>query len=205
MDLCQQSNVSALNVLSKFVLTFLPRSKHLLISWLQAPSAVVFEPKKIKSVTISIVSPSICHEVMGQAVMILVFRILSFKPAFSLFHLHQKALYFRFAFFHKCGVICICEVIDISLGNLDSSLCFIQSGISHDVLWVKLNKQGDNIQPSHPHFPVWNQSVVLCPVLTVASQPAYRFLRRQVRWSDISIFWRIFHSLLWSTQSKALT
>ena len=53
------------NMLSRFVITFLPRSKRLLISWLQSPSAVILEPKKIKSVTISIVSPSICHEVMG--------------------------------------------------------------------------------------------------------------------------------------------
>ena len=62
-----------LNMLSKFVITFLPRSKHLLISWLQLPSAVILEPKEIKSVTVSIVSPSICHEVMGQDAMILVF------------------------------------------------------------------------------------------------------------------------------------
>ena len=68
----------------------------------------------------------------------------------------------------------------------------------------KLNKQGDNIQPWSTPFPIWNQSVVPCPVLTVASWPAYRFLRRQVRWSGIPISWRIFHSLLWSTQSKAL-
>ena len=68
----------------------------------------------------------------------------------------------------------------------------------------KLNKQGDNIQPWHTPFPIWNQSVVPCPVLTVASWPAYRFLKRQVRWSGIPISFRIFHSLLWSTQSKAL-
>ena len=68
----------------------------------------------------------------------------------------------------------------------------------------KLNKQGDNIQPCHTSFPVWNQSVVPCPVFTVASWPAYRFLRRQVRWSGIPIALRMFHSLLWSTQSKAL-
>ena len=68
----------------------------------------------------------------------------------------------------------------------------------------KLNKQGDNIQPWRTPFPIWNQSVVPCPVLSVASWPAYRFLRKQVRWSDIPISWRIFHSLLWSTQSKAL-
>ena len=53
------------NMLSMFVIAFLPRSKHLLILWLQSPSAVILEPKKIKSVTISIISPSICHEVMG--------------------------------------------------------------------------------------------------------------------------------------------
>ena len=53
------------NTLSKLVITFLPRSKHLLISWLQSPPAVILEPLKIKSVTVSIVSPSICHEVMG--------------------------------------------------------------------------------------------------------------------------------------------
>ena len=68
----------------------------------------------------------------------------------------------------------------------------------------KLSKQGDKIQPWRIPFPIWNQSVVPCLVLTVASWPAYRFLRRQVRWSEISISWRIFHSLLWSTQSKAV-
>ena len=60
------------NTLSRFVITFLLRSKHLLISWLQSPSTVILEPKKIKSVTVSIVSTSICHEVMGLDAMILV-------------------------------------------------------------------------------------------------------------------------------------
>ena len=68
----------------------------------------------------------------------------------------------------------------------------------------KLNKQGDNIQPWCTPFPIWNQSVVPCPVPTVASWPAYRFLKRQVRWPDIPISFRIFHSLLWSTQSCGL-
>ena len=63
----------------------------------------------------------------------------------------------------------------------------------------KLNKQSDNIQPWCTPFPILNQSVVPCLVLTVASWPAYRFLRRQVRWSAISFSLRIFHSLLWST------
>ena len=61
------------NMLSRLVIAFLPRSKHLLISWLQSPSAVILKPKKIKSVTVSIVSPSICHEVMGPDAMIFVF------------------------------------------------------------------------------------------------------------------------------------
>ena len=59
-----------------------------------------------------------------------------------------------------------------------------------------LNRQGENIQPWHTPFPIWNQSIVPCPVLTVASWPAYRFLRKQVRWSGIPISLRIFHSLL---------
>ena len=72
------------NMLSRLVITFLPRSKCLLISRLQSSSVVILEPRKIKSATVSIVSPSICHEVMGLDAMILVFSMLSFKPAFSL-------------------------------------------------------------------------------------------------------------------------
>ena len=68
----------------------------------------------------------------------------------------------------------------------------------------KLNKHGGNIQPWPTPFPILNQSVVPCPVLTVASWPAYKFRRRQVRWSGIPISFRIFQSLLCSTQSKAL-
>ena len=60
------------------------------------------------------------------------------------------------------------------------------------------------IQLWHTPFPIWNQPIVPCPVLTVASWPVYRFLKRQVRWSGIPISFRIFHSFLWSTQSKAL-
>ena len=72
------------NILSMLVIAFLPRSNHLLISWLQSPTMVILEPKKRKSVTASTFSPSICHEVMGPDVMILAFLILSFKPIFSL-------------------------------------------------------------------------------------------------------------------------
>ena len=68
----------------------------------------------------------------------------------------------------------------------------------------KLNKQGDSIQSWHTPFLIWKQSVVPCPVLTVASWPAYRFCKRHIRWSGVPIFWKIFHSLLWSTQVKAM-
>ena len=72
------------NILSRLVKTFLPRSKYLLNSWLQSPSTVILEPQKIKSDTVSTVSSSICHEVMGPHAMILVFWMLSFKSIFSL-------------------------------------------------------------------------------------------------------------------------
>jgi len=72
------------NIPSRLLTAFLLRSKCLLISWLQSPSAVILEPKKVKSLTVSIVSPSICQEVMGPDAMILVFWMLIFKPAFPL-------------------------------------------------------------------------------------------------------------------------
>ena len=82
------------NMLSRLVITFLPWSKRLLISWVKSPSAVILELKKIKSVTVSTVSPFICHEMMGPDAMILVFWMWSFKPTFSLssFTFHQEAL-----------------------------------------------------------------------------------------------------------------
>ena len=72
------------NMLSRLVIAFLQRSKRLLISWLQSLSTVILEPKKIKSVTVSILSPSICPWSVGTGWIILVFWMLSFKPAFSL-------------------------------------------------------------------------------------------------------------------------
>ena len=71
------------NMLSRLVVAFLSRSKHLLISSLQSPSAVILEPPKIKSLTVSSVSPSICHEVMGPDVMILVFGMLTFRKGYN--------------------------------------------------------------------------------------------------------------------------
>ena len=70
-------------MLSRLVIAFLPRSKRLLISWLQSPSAVIWETKRIKSVTVSIVSPSICHEVMGPDAMIFVSDLLAWGQHFN--------------------------------------------------------------------------------------------------------------------------
>ena len=72
------------NTLSRFVIAFLPRSKCLWISWLQSPSAMILEPRKIKSITLCTFSPYICHEVMTPDAMLLVFWMLSFKTVFSL-------------------------------------------------------------------------------------------------------------------------
>ena len=134
-------------MLSRLVITFLPRNKHLLISWLQSPSVVILETPKIKSLTVSIVSPSICHEVMGPDAMILVFWMLSFKPHFhSSLSLHQEALLFFLAFCHEGTLICISGVIDISPGNLDSSLCFFQcfSWCTLHIIYIYIINEADN-------------------------------------------------------------
>ena len=159
------------NMMSRLVITFLPRSKHLLIPWLQSPSAVILEPKKIKSATVSTFSTSICHEVMGLHVMVLVFWILSFKPTFSLssftfikrlFKSYSLSLmrvvsstYLKLLIFLPAVLILICA--SSSLASLTMYSAY------------KLNKQGDNKQPWRTPFPICNQSVVPCPVLTVAS------------------------------------
>ena len=128
-------------MLSRLVIAFLPRSKRLLILWLQSPSAVYLEPMKMKSVTVSIVSPSIYHEVMGPDAMILVFRMLSFKPDFSpcSFTFIKRLLSSSSLSAIKGDVTCVSEVIDTAPGNLDFSLCFIQPGILHDVLTLHIS------------------------------------------------------------------
>ena len=112
------------NTPSMVVIAILQRSKYLLNSWLQSQSAVRLEPKKIKYVTVSFISPSICHEMMGPDAMISVPLNVEFQASFFtlLFYFYQEALYFFFTFCHKGGVICISEVIGISPSNLDSSL-----------------------------------------------------------------------------------
>ena len=81
------------NMLSRFMITFLSRNKHLLISWLKSLSTLILEARKIKFIPVSVFPPSVCHKVMGLDTMILVCWILSFKSDFSLFfHPHQEAL-----------------------------------------------------------------------------------------------------------------
>ena len=160
-------------------------------------SAVILEPPKNKSPTVSTVSPSICHEVMGPEAMIFVFWILTFKPAFSLSPFTFIKRPFRSSLSAKgwchLRLLIFLQAILIPACAL-SSPAFL---MMHSA--CKLNKQGDNRQPWRIPFLIWNQSVVPCPVLTVVSWPAYRFLRRQERWSGIPISFRIFQSLLWST------
>ena len=134
------------NMLSRLVITFLPRSKHLLVSWLQSMSAVILAPKN-----------KVSHR------------------------FHYLPIYLQWS--DRTG----CHDLTFWILNFYSP--------------YKLNKQGNNIQPWRTPFPIGNQSVVPCPVLTVVSILAYRFLKRQLRWSGIPISFRIFHSLSWSTQS----
>ena len=141
---------------------------------------------------------------MGPDAMIFMFWMLSFKPAFSLY---------SFTFIKRLFISSSFSVIRVVSSAYLRLLIFLSanlipacasSSLAFHMIYsaYKLNKQGDNIHPWRTPFPFWNQSVVPCLILTVASWLAYRFHRRQVRWSGIPINWRIFHSLLWSSQSK---
>ena len=131
---------------------------------------------------------------MGPDTMILVFWMLSFKPTFSF-------SYFTFIkrLFSSSSLFAIRVVSSTYLRLLIFLPAVLMPACASSAFLMmysayKLNKQGGNMQPWHTPFPIWNQSVI-CPVLTVASWPAYRFLRRQVRWSGIPISLIIFHSL----------
>ena len=166
------------NMLFRLVITFLPRSKRLLISWLQSPSAVILEPPKIMSLTVSTVSPSICHEVMGPDVTILVFWMLSFKPTFSL-----SSFTFIKRLFSSSSLYAITVVSSAYLRLLIFLPAILipacsSSSPAFPMMYsaYKLNKQGDNIQPWCIPFSIWNQSVVPCPVLKL------RFFTNSVGW-----------------------
>ena len=145
------------NMLPRFVIAFLPRSKRLLISWLQSLSAVIWIPKKIKSVTVSIVSPSICHEVKGPDAMIFVFWMQSFKLAFSLSsftyikRLFSSSLLSAIRVVPSASLRLLIFLPPILIPACDSSIlsfCMIYSA-------YKLNKQGDSIQTWRTPFPIW--------------------------------------------------
>ena len=150
-----------LNMLSRLVTTFLPRlPRSLLISWLQSPSQVIWEPKRIL-VTASMFSPSICHEVMEPDAMILVFWMLSFKPAFS-----PSSFTFIKRLFSSSS-LSVTRVVSsaylrllIFLLAILISACASSSPAFHMMYSAKkLNKQGDSIQPWRAPFPILNQSV----------------------------------------------
>ena len=145
------------------------------------------------------------HEVMAPDAMIFVFWMLSFKPTFSL----SSFIFIKRLFSSSLSAIRVVLSANLRLLILFQAIlipaCASSSLVFHMMYSAyKLNKQGNNIQPWHTLFLIWNQSVVPCLVLTVASWPAYRFPKKQVSWSGIPISFRIFLSLLWSTQSKAL-
>ena len=194
------------NMLSRFVIALLPRSKHLnFIAVVTIYSDFGAPPKKICHCFhffpfyLPWSNGTRCHD--------WVFWMLSFKPTFSLStFIFIKRLFSSFSFSAIRVVssaylrLLIFLMAILILAHASPSLAF---HIMYSA--YKWNKQGENIQPWRTPFCIWNQSVVPCPVLTVASWPAYRFLRRQIRWSGIPISWRIFHSLLLSTQSKTFT
>ena len=133
-------------MLSRLVITFLPRSKCLLISWLQSPSAVILESKKIKSAT---VSPSICHEVMGSDAMILVFWMLSFKSTFSFSYFTVVKSLFSSSSLSAIRVVSsVCLRLLIFLPAISIPVC-ASSSPAFLMMYsaCKLNKQGDNIEP----------------------------------------------------------
>ena len=153
----------------------------------------------MKSVTVSIVTPSFCPELMGPDDVILVFWMLSFKPVF---------LFSSFTFIKSLSSVSALRVVSSEYLGLLIFLpeILIPACASFSLVFrmmysaYKLNKQGDNIQPWCTPFLIWNQSVVPCPVLIITSYPAYRFLRRKVRWSGILYSKNLeeFSSLLWS-------
>ena len=184
------------------VISFLPRSKHLLISWQQSPSSVILEPKK-QGLSLFPLFPHLFTRKWWERMPWSVFFkcwVLSqifhsplfafIKRFFTLAITVLSSAYLRLLIFLPVILTPACT-------SSSPAFCMMYSA-------YKLNKEGDNIQPWRNPFLIWNQSVVPCRVLTVASWPAYRFLRRQVKWFGIPISLRIFHSLLWSTQPKAL-
>ena len=138
----------------------------------------------------------------GTDAMILGFWMLGFKPTFSLSSFTFIKRLFSFSLLSTKRVVssAYLRLLIFLLAILIPACASFSLAFHMIYSEYKLNKQGDNIQPWSTPFPIWSQSIVPCPVLTVASWPAYKFLKRQIRWSGIPISLRISHSLLWSTQ-----
>ena len=179
-------------MLFRLVKIFLPRSKCILISWLKSMSEWFWSPQN-----------QVCHSFQrfhiclwwsdGTRCYDLVFLMLSFKPKFSL-----SSFTFIKRFFSSSSFYAIRMVSSAYKRLLILFLAILIPACASSILAFtmmyteyKLNKQGDNIQSWCTPLLIWNQSVVSCPVLTVASWPASRFLKRQVRWSGIPISFRI--------------
>ena len=135
------------NMLSRLVRAFLPRSKRLLIWWLKSPSSVFLEPKKIKSVTVSIISPYIWYQEMGPDAMIIVFWMLSFKPFFPLFSFTFINRFFSSSLLSIIMVVSsACLRLFIFLLAILILAC-VSSSLALHLMYsaYKLNKQGNNI------------------------------------------------------------
>ena len=128
------------NILSRLFIAFLPRSKSLLVSWPQSPSAVILEPKKIKSLTICIVSPSIYHEVIGPDAMMLVFWMLSFKPVFPLSSLAfiKRCLISSSLSAIRVVVLCTCAVIQLCPMLCDPTDCSPLGSFVHGIFQARI-------------------------------------------------------------------
>ena len=165
------------NMLSRLVIAFLPKIKHLLISWLPSPSALILEPKKIKSVNLSTFPLSICYEVMGADAMFLVFWMLNFKPGFSLSYFTFMKRLFSSSSLSAIRVVSATYLRLLIILQAILIQAYDSSSLAFCLLYsvYKLNKQGDKIRPWHTPFPILNQSLVQCPFLTVASCPATGF------------------------------
>ena len=181
-------------MLSRFVIAFLTRSKGLLISQLQLLVCSDFGAKENKICQILFFVLQFVMKWGGQMPWSSVFECWVLSQLFhSPFLLSSTGslvplCFLPLGFCHLCiwGLLILLLAI-LSPAWDSSSLAFHMMYSAQ-----KLNMQGDNIQPRHTPFPILNQSIVLCLVLTAASWPAYRFLKRQVRWSGIPISWRSF-------------
>ena len=191
--------------MSRLVIAFLPRRKHLLISRLQSPFAVILETPQNKVSHCFHCFPIYFPWSDGTKCHDLHFWMLSFSPVFSL-----SSFTFIKRLFSSSSLSAIRVVSSAYLRLLILLLAILipafasSSPIFHMMYSAyNLNKQGDNIQPLRTPFLIWNQSAVPCSVLTVASWSAYRFLRRQVRWFGIPIL-REFATVCWDLWLKAL-